>query len=105
MWEGCSLRRAGFRCFSRLMLICCGAFLLTVLAESAPSLKGLQPRGAQRGQAFRLIVVGEGLDPAAQINTTLPATISRLAPARETADSELPLLVQLRDDAPIGVYP
>src|SRR5205823_4017881 len=50
---------------------------------------------------------GEGLTPGAEINTTLPGSLSRLAPSRDltTPESELPFLVQLKEDARVGLYP
>ena len=63
--------------------------------------------GAQRGKTFTLTLKGEALESGAAVVTTLPATISRLAPPKDlqTPDSELLFLVQLPDDAPVGLYP
>lgn len=74
---------------------------------SEPQLKELRPRGAQRGKTFTLTLKGEGLVPGAEVLTTLPCTISRLAPKKdlETPDSELPFLVQVPEEAPVGLYP
>ena len=41
----------------------------------------------------------------AEITTNLPGTFSRLAPSPEKGDSELPLLLQLKEDAAPGLYP
>ncbi|MCI0627460.1 MAG: hypothetical protein L0387_38410 [Acidobacteria bacterium] len=81
-------------------------FLLTCQTEAAaPVLKALEPRGAQRGQALRVTLVGESLQPSAEISTSLPGAFSRLAPSAEKADTELPLLLQLKENAVPGLYP
>jgi hypothetical protein len=84
--------------------------ILTVvprLQAVEPELRELQPSGAQRGKTFALTLTGEALESGAEIITTLPATISRLAPPKDLQkpDSELLFLVQLPDDAPVGLYP
>lgn len=87
------------------------AAFLVVFAVPAwgrlPVLRTLEPRGAQQGRAFTLIVKGEGLTPGAPVITSIPGTFSRLAARPEVAapESELPFLVQLRQDAPVGLYP
>lgn len=75
------------------------------LQAAAPVLKALEPRGAQRGQALQVTLVGDHLQAGAEIITTVPGSFSRLASAPEKADSDLPLLLQLRGDAPPGLYP
>jgi len=89
-----------------------GVLLLTLtvvpcLLALEPQLKEVQPPGAQRGKTFTLTLKGEALESGAEIITTLPAIISRLAPPKElqTPGSELLFLVQLPDDAPVGLYP
>jgi hypothetical protein len=89
-----------------------GALLLILtvvprLLAVEPELKELRPPGAQRGSAFTLTLAGEALESGAEVITTLPATISRLAPPKDLQrpDSELLFLVQLPDDAPVGLYP
>jgi hypothetical protein len=82
------------------------AALASASAEAAaPLLKALEPRGAQRGHAFKLTLTGEFLHPSAEISTDLPGTISRLAGPPDKGESELPLLVQLGEDAAPGLYP
>ncbi len=72
-----------------------------------PVLRALEPRGAPQGRAFTLILKGEGLTPGAEVITSIPGTFSRLAVRPEVAvpESELPFLVQLRQDAPVDLYP
>ena len=85
-----------------LLLMC----LASVPAEAAaPVLKALEPRGAQRGQAFKLTLVGEFLQPGAEISASLPGTFSKLTPSPEKGETELPVLMQLREDAVPGLYP
>jgi pre-peptidase len=77
------------------------------LAAAEPVVKDLQPRGGQRGKTFTLTLKGEGLVTGAELITTLPGTISKLAPPRdiETPDTVLSYLVQLPEDAAVGAYP
>ncbi len=84
-------------------------FLLVVcpLQAAQPVLKELLPPGAQRGKTFTLTLKGAGLVTGAEIITTLPGTISRLAPPKdlETPDTQLSFLVQLAEDTLVGLYP
>jgi hypothetical protein len=77
-------------------------------------LQELSPRGAQRGKSFTLYLRGEGLLQNARVETTLPASFSRLTLSKDPtspsgrvmrADTMLPFLVSLKADAPLGVYP
>ncbi len=74
---------------------------------SQPVLKELVPPGAQRGHAFTLTLKGEELPSGAEVITTLPATLSRLAPSKdvENPDTQLEFLVQVPEDTPVGLYP
>jgi hypothetical protein len=93
-------------CFLAGLVVWVASSLLPGWSEAAaPVLKALKPRGAQRGEAFQLTLVGEYLPPAAEISTNLPGTFSRLAVPSGKGENELPLLVQLREDAAPGVYP
>src|SRR5258708_11391211 len=76
------------------------------LCFAAPLIRDLSPHGAQRGKTFTLTLRGEDLTPGAKIQTTLPASIARMIP-QETMrpNSELPFLVELKADAPVGLYP
>jgi len=85
---------------------------LAVLALAAPLcaspvIRDISPHGAQRGKTVRLLLKGSGLAPGAKLETTLPAGISRLAPSKDLTQpgAELPFLVEIRKDAPIGLYP
>jgi hypothetical protein len=83
------------------------AGLLPVLLLAEPMIRELSPRGAQRGKTVALTLKGSDLIPGGHIETTLPAAISRLAPSKDLVrpDTELPFLVEIKKDAPVGVYP
>jgi hypothetical protein len=87
-------------------LFLCYLTILLASAEAAPPvLRALEPRGAQRGQALKVTLVGDALQPGAEITTTLPGAFSRLSSTLEKGEGELPLLLQLREDAAPGLYP
>ena len=74
---------------------------------AAPVLRDIEPHGAQRGKSLQLVLKGSDLKPGARLLTTLPASVSRLAPSKDLMrpDTELPFLVEIRKDAPVGLYP
>ncbi len=86
-----------------------GMFLCSNALAVFPSLKELQPAGAQRGTAFKLALVGSGLTEGLEIRTTLPASFTPLTapqPEKQGLDSERVLfLVELDSDAAIDLYP
>ncbi len=82
-----------------------GLLLPVFVCAAAPVLKALEPRGAQRGQALRLKLVGDYLEAGAEIISSLPGAFSALVAPPERSGSELPLLLQLKDDAAPGIYP
>ena len=53
------------------------------LVAAGPMLNDLQPRGGQRGRTFTLELKGERLAAEADLITSLPGTITKLAPPRE----------------------
>jgi hypothetical protein len=71
------------------------------LYAAPPVLRDITPHGGQRGKTFKLTLKGSDLSAGARLETTLPALISRLTPEGDT----LPFLVELKKDAPVGVYP
>lgn len=86
------------------------ALTLTISAAAfaaAPELSELNPRGAERGKAFTLTLVGEHLADGAQVLTNLPATFTPLSPPQEKmlAGHKLPFLVELNANAAVGTYP
>ncbi len=77
-----------------------------VLAAAPPVIRDLSVHGAQRGTTLKLVLKGTGLTPGSKLETTLPAAISRLTPEPAMKPgASLPFLVELRKDAPVGVYP
>ena len=78
--------------------------LLTTAVHAAPVIRDITPHGAQRGKSVTLHIKGSGLKSGAKLQTTLPAAISRLVPTAG-AGEELPFLITLRADAPVGLYP
>lgn len=82
-------------------------FLATTTAASVwgapPSIRDIAPHGAQRGKTIRLTLKGSDLAPGAKLETTIPGAVTRLTP--ENPETELPFLVEVRKDAPVGVYP
>ena len=94
--------------FSGLLVVIC-SFVLA----GEPVLKHLRPHGAQRGTAFQLTLIGTNLARDAKIISPLPAFFTPLTtPPKEQQDGmgtlgndEVPFLVELQADAPIGFYP
>ena len=74
---------------------------------AAPMLERLEPRGAQRGKAVKLTLVGTGLTSEAEILTSLPAGVTPLTPPKREgrAGRELPFLLEIPADAAIDTYP
>ncbi len=74
---------------------------------AAPMLEKLEPRGAQRGKAVKLTLVGTGLTSDAEILTSLPAGVTALTPPKREgrAGRELPFLLEISADAAIDTYP
>jgi hypothetical protein len=74
---------------------------------AAPKLTELEPRGAQRGKAITLTLIGTDLAEGARIISTLPAAFTPLTAPQESgkAGKRLPFLVELKPDAAVGVYP
>ena len=71
-----------------------------------PVIREMSPRGAQAGASVKLTLRGEELAAGMELETTLPARISRLRPAEaERPGSELPFLVEVSKDAAPGLYP
>src|SRR5580700_9320679 len=77
------------------------------LAAVEPYLTSVEPRGGQRGKVFTLTLKGEGLATGADLITTAPGTVSKLASPRdvETPGTALSYLIQIPKDAPAGAYP
>lgn len=73
-----------------------------------PLIRELNPWGAQRGKAFVLTLVGSNLAPDSRIISSLPAAFTPLTVPDESGrkqGEELPFLVELKAEAPVGLYP
>lgn len=86
-------------------LLCSLLLCATVLHAAPPVLTMLEPWGAQRGKAVTLNITGTGLLEGARIVSTLPAVFTPLSPPPAMAGRSLPFLVELKADAPVGLYP
>ena len=101
------------RCLPAGRFVFAATFLLIAWAAARPLLaiepvlNDLQPRGGQRGKTFTLMLKGEGLSAGADLITSLPCTITKLAPRSdaEKPDSQLAYLLHVPDDASAGAYP
>jgi Bacterial pre-peptidase C-terminal domain len=82
---------------NRLFLIAAFQSLLV----AAPVVTALRPPGAQQGKSFVLTLSGRDLPEGAKLVTTLPAAFTPLTPTAKG----LPFLVELKRDAPVGIYP
>jgi hypothetical protein len=82
-------------------------FLLAGSLCAAPAIHELSPWGARSGTRFTLTVKGDGLTADSRIESKLPGSVSRMVPSKtaESPNSELPFLVELQKDAPVGLYP
>jgi hypothetical protein len=93
-------------------LIAAGFLVHCLLAQSAllaaaPSLTRLEPRGGQRGTAVKLTLIGRDLGDTAEIETKIPGAVTSLAAPKDSMrrGRELPFLIEISPDAPVGVYP
>jgi hypothetical protein len=89
-------------------------FAAGALMAAPPTLQDLSPRGGQRGKSLTVYLRGDGLLQSARVETTLPASFSRLTLSKDpTTESGrvmrpnalLPFMVSIKPDAPIGLYP
>ncbi len=79
-------------------------FLIAVAVHAAPIIRDIVPHGAQRGKSVTLHIKGSGLKTGEKLKTTLPATITRLV-ASAGVENEIPFLITINADAPVGLYP
>src|SRR5262245_19855526 len=89
-------------------------FLFSAALPAAPSIRDIQPRGAQRGKTFTLYLRGDGLTPGARVQSTLPASFSQLTLSKDPLsefgpmtrpNTALPYIVALKAEALPGFYP
>ena len=74
-----------------------------VLAAGPPLISDLQPRGAQKGRPFKLVIVGREISAGAKVHSKLPATFTPLAAERGQMGAVF--LVEPKGEIPVGVYP
>jgi len=93
---------------------CLSLLLAAATLQAAPSIRDIQPRGAQRGKTFTLYLRGEGLTQGAQVKSTLAAGFSQLTLSKDPLsefggmtrpNTVLPFMVSLKADTPVGFYP
>jgi hypothetical protein len=87
-----------------------GAWLLIVCHAAVagpPILTELQPRGAERGHAFTLTVMGRDLAADARVVSTLPAAFTpvNVSPEMSGMGRAIAFVVEPKADAAPGVYP
>lgn len=68
-----------------------------------PVLQQIHPHGGQRGSALALTLRGYGLTEDTKILTSIPGALTRLTPEKKNG-RELPFLLELARDAPVGAY-
>ena len=61
------------------MRIVAAVLFLTCALKAQPSIVELQPRGAQKGKAFSLTVVGQNLGEGVSVISNLPASFTSMA--------------------------
>ncbi len=86
-----------------------GLLLITVagLYAAPPVIRDVAPRGGRPGSVVKLVLKGADLPSGARLETSVPASVSRLSPPAETMrpGTELAFLVELKKDAREGIYP
>ena len=81
-------------------------FIIAAALEAAPTIRDIQPRGAQRGKTFTLYIRGDGLIAGTEVRSTLPASFSQLTLSKDPLSemgtprpgSVLPFMVTLKAD-------
>ncbi len=94
--------RTAFRSLA-IGLVLTASTTIDARAGTPPSLKGLSPRGVQRGREARIELRGPGIGRASpELLAELPGTIGPI----EVADSDRVVVpINVPADAPIGLYP
>ncbi len=87
-----------------------GAWLLVLSCAAyagAPVITELQPRGAERGHSFTLIIAGRNLAADARIASTLPASFTPVNASQQmdAMTGSIAFLVEPKPDVSPGVYP
>lgn len=81
----------------------------TLWAGGPPVIREMTPRGAQQGTAVQLSFSGDGLKGSnLRVVHSLPGALTTMVPAAAkpgTAATDLAFLLEVRKDAPVGLYP
>ena len=83
-------------------------FLIASAAYALPPvIREVYPHGAERGRTVEVKLRGEGLLMGMRLKSGVPGTASRLNPPLDLmrAGTELPFLLNIPADAPLGLYP
>lgn len=92
---------------SKSLWLLCLLLLVSVGYALPPVIRDIQPHGAERGRTVEVKFRGEGLLMGMRLKSGVPGTASRLNPPLDLmrAGSELPFLLTIPADAPVGLYP
>ena len=88
-------------------LVLLAAASISQALAAGPELTNLHPPGGQRGTAVKLALQGYGLTGETKILSNIPGSFTPLTSASVgmMAGTQLLFLVEIRPDAPLGVYP
>ncbi len=82
-------------------LVLLAAASISQVVAAGPELTNLHPPGGQRGTAVKLELQGYGLTGETKILSNIPGSFTRLT----TAGPQLLFLLEIRSEAPVGIYP
>ena len=87
-------------------LVLLAAASISQAGAAGPELNNLHPPGGQRGTAVKLALQGYGLTEETKILSNIPGSFTPLTPAGSgnMAGDQLLFLVEIRPDAPVGIY-
>ena len=88
-------------------LVLLAAASISQVLAAGPELTNLHPPGGQRGTAVKLALQGYGLTGETKILSNVPGSFTTLTPAGsgKMAGAQLLFLLEIRPDAPVGIYP
>lgn len=73
--------------------------LALLVLMAAPVIREIVPPGGQQGKAVKITLKGDALTPGAKVITSIPGGVTSLV------GKDFTLLVELKPDAPVGLYP
>lgn len=87
-------------------LVLLAAASISQAGAAGPELTSLHPPGGQRGTAVKLALQGYGLTDETKILSNIPGSFTPLTSAGsgKMAGAQLLFLVEIRPDAPVGIY-